>query len=68
MDTAVPAAQNWETPLINNIDEKAWYLMQTNGMEWRDHDLFLTRGIQVLYLLRDEIKRGRPVRIAKVLL
>lgn len=60
------AATTWMEPLQVNIDEGAFYLVQTNGMEWRDHDLFVWRGIMVAKHLAPNIVRGRPIRIARV--
>jgi hypothetical protein len=60
------ATTEWMEPLLVNIDVDAWYLVQTNGMEWRDHDLFVWRGIQVALKLKPEFVRGRPIRIARI--
>ncbi len=61
-----PATSDWMEPVLVNIREDDWYLVQTNGMEWRDHDLFVWRGVQVALKLKPEIVRGRPVRIARI--
>lgn len=60
------AATKWLEPTLVNVDEDAWYLVQTNGMEWRDPDLFVWRGRMVALKLAPEIVRGRPIRIARV--
>lgn len=60
------ATGKWFEPTLANIDDDAQYLVQTNGMEWLDHDLFVMRGIAVAMKLRPEIVRGRPTRIAKI--
>lgn len=60
------ASTKWLEPVLVNVDEKAWYLVQTNGMEWRDCDLFVWRGYMVAMKLDPQIIRGRPIRIAKV--
>lgn len=60
------AATEWFEPTLGNINDDAWYLVQTNGMEWRDHDLFVWRGIMVAMKLRPDYVRGRPIRIARI--
>jgi hypothetical protein len=61
-----PATSEWKEAVLVNIDTNAWYLVQTNGMEWRDSDLFVMRGIAVALHLKPERVRGRPVRIARI--
>ena len=61
-----PATTEWFEPTLGNINDDAWYLVQTNGMEWRDHDLHVWRGIMVAIKLRPDYVRGRPVRIAHI--
>jgi hypothetical protein len=60
------ATSEWMEPTLVNIREDAWYLVQTNGGEWRDADLFVMRGIAVALRLKPEIVRGRPKRIARI--
>lgn len=60
------ATAKWTEPTLVNIDDHAWYLVQTNGMEWRDHDLFVWRGIAVAMKLDPKVVRGRPIRIARI--
>src|SRR5262245_23295776 len=60
------AATEWMEPTLVNVDVDAWYLVQTNGMEWRDHDLFVIRGRFLALKLKPEIVRGRPMRIARI--
>ena len=66
MTKAQPASSEWFEPLLNNIDDHAWYLVQTNGGEWRDHDVFVWTGYQVAAKLRPGYVRGRPTRVAKI--
>ena len=61
-----PAASDWIEATLVNIRDHDWYLVQTNGMEWRDHDLFVMKGIAVALRLKPEIVRGRPIRIARI--
>jgi hypothetical protein len=65
-DPARPATSEWMEPWLANIREDDWYLVQTNGMEWRDHDLFVWRGLMVAMKLHPDIVRGRPMRIARI--
>jgi hypothetical protein len=60
------AADQWSSADPSKIAGERWYLVKTNGMEWRDHDLFLWRGSQVLHAMRFECVRGRPVLVAEV--
>lgn len=60
------ATSEWMEPTLMNLRENDWYLVQTNGMEWRDADLFVWKGIAVMMRLKPEIVRGRPIRIARI--
>lgn len=60
------ATTDWMEATLVNIRDDAWYLVQTNGMEWRDHDLHVMKGIAVALRLKPEIIRGRPKRIARI--
>jgi hypothetical protein len=66
MSKPTPAATEWFEPTLANINDDAWYLVKTNGMEWRDHDLFVWRGIMVAIKLRPDYVRGRPILIARI--
>jgi hypothetical protein len=61
-----PAASEWIDPMIDGVVEDAWYLVQTNGMEWRDHDLFIWPGLMVAMKLRPDYVRGRPILVARI--
>lgn len=63
---AKPATSEWFEPTLGNINDDAFYLVETNGMEWRDHDLFVWRGFAVALKLNPNIVRGRPVRVAEI--
>jgi hypothetical protein len=56
----------WERADQATIDESAFYVVQTNGGEWRDFDLFILKGIMVAYRMNPSYVRGRPVWIAKI--
>lgn len=60
------AAAEWEAPHPLRVDDDDYYLVKTNGGEWRDPDLHLWRGYRVKACLVDTYVRGRPVLIAKV--
>ena len=60
------ATTDWMEATLVNIRDDAWYLVQTNGGEWRDTDLFVMKGIAVALRLKPEIVRGRPRRIARI--
>ena len=64
--SGVAATTEWLPPTLWNIDQDAWYLVQTNDMEWSNHDLYVMPGRMVALKLKPEIVRGRPIRIAKV--
>ena len=63
---AKEAASCWMDATLQNIRDDRWYLVQTNGMEWRDHDLMVMKGIAVSLRLKPEITRGRPTRVALI--
>ena len=65
--TIMGATTEWMEPTLVDIVEDDWYLVQTNGMEWRDHDLFVWKGVAVSMRLKPEMVRGRPIRIARIL-
>lgn len=56
----------WHRADEAEIDEKADYLVLTNGGEWRDADLFVWYGMMVQRRLVPTYVRGRPVWIAKI--
>lgn len=64
--TTKHATGEWTEATLCNIHDDAWYLVQTNGMEWRDSDLFVMKGIAVALRLNPNIVRGRPLRIARI--
>lgn len=61
---------NWhqidENFSVNLIEPRKQYLIRTNGMEWRDHDLKIELGTYFLRLLLPEIIRGRPIAYASI--
>ncbi len=57
---------NWERADRAEIDDKARYLVLTNGAEWRDNDAELWHGLMVKRRLLPEYVRGRPVWIMKI--
>ena len=57
---------NWEKAQLCNIDVGAYYVVQTNGGEWRDFDLFVLRGALVAHRMNPDYVRGRPVWICKI--
>jgi hypothetical protein len=57
---------NWEKAEYDSLDLQAYYLVQTNGKEWRDWDLFVLRGYLIAKQLAPEHVRGRPVWICKI--
>lgn len=59
-------SMNWEPAETAAIEETAFYLVQDNGMEWRDHDLHVMKGYVVRGRLAPHIVRGRPEWIAKI--
>jgi hypothetical protein len=61
------ASTEWTTPVLAEIDDRADYLVKTNGGEWRDPDLHMWAGYRVKHMLGDNIVRGRPVLIARVI-
>lgn len=61
------AATDWRDPMTEIIEPDIWYLVQTNGMEWRDHDLFVWVGRMVSAKLDPNYVRGRPIRVARIM-
>lgn len=59
-------AMHWQKAEEVSIDELSWYIVKTNGAEWRDNDLFVWRGWQLKHNIRPEMVRGRPIWIAKI--
>lgn len=57
----------WEFAPEAKIDESAYYLVKTNGMEWRDADLRVMKGYEVARKLEPGYVRGRPVLVARVI-
>jgi len=57
---------NWERADRAEIDDKAQYLVLTNGAEWRDNDVELWHGLMVKRWLMPEHVRGRPVWVMKI--
>ncbi len=60
------AATAWAKPEDCAIDDLAYYLVKTNGGEWRDPDLRLMKGYEVRRKSEVSYIRGRPVLIARV--
>lgn len=56
----------WIKAELSNVDVDAYYLVKTNGEEWRDFDLCILRGYLVARKLDPDYVRGRPVWIAKI--
>jgi hypothetical protein len=48
------------------IDDSAYYIVQTNGAEWRDFDLAVLKGYMVRRRTENDYVRGRPVWVAKI--
>ncbi len=61
------ATTRWEFAPEAKIDESAYYLVKTNGGEWRDPDLRTMKGYEIARKLEPGYVRGRPVLIARVL-
>lgn len=57
---------NWEKAELINIDVGSYYLVQTNGAEWRDFDLAVMKGYLIAKHLDPDYVRGRPVWICKI--
>lgn len=57
----------WEKAQLCNIDVESFYLVQTNGGVWRDHDLMVMNGWLVARNLNPDYVRGRPVWICKII-
>ena len=56
----------WEPAETAAIEDTAFYLVQDNGMEWRDHDLHVMKGWLVRGRLGPDMVRGRPQWISKI--
>lgn len=61
------AATEWVKPVFAEIDDQAHYLVKTNGGEWRAPDLHMWIGYRVKHMLSDNIVRGRPSWVARVI-
>lgn len=48
------------------VDETAYYLVKTNGDQWRDPSLYTMRGYEVARKLEPGYIRGRPEWVAKI--
>jgi hypothetical protein len=59
-------AMQWEDARSASIDEDAYYLVQTNGGEWRDFDLAVLNGRLVARRMGPNYVRGRPMWVAKI--
>lgn len=57
----------WEFAPEAKIDEDAYYLVKTNGGEWRDPDLRTMKGYEIARKLEPGYIRGRPVLIARII-
>jgi hypothetical protein len=57
----------WERAEEAQIDPRSFYVVQTNGGEWRDLDLYVLKGAIVQSHLKPEHVRGRPVWVAKII-
>jgi len=57
---------NWERANNTDIDPASYYLVQSNGSEWRDFDLLILPGRVVLQRLHPQYVRGRPEWVAKI--
>lgn len=57
---------NWEDATKASIDTESYYVVQTNGAEWRDFDLAIMPGKIVQFRLEPRYVRGRPVWISKI--
>jgi len=58
---------DWQKANEVEIDEDAYYVVQTNGAEWRDFDLMVMRGTLVKLRIEPHYIRGRPMWICKVI-
>ncbi len=56
----------WIPARIEDIDDHADYIVQTNDGEWRDPDLFIMHGFMIRYRLNPDFVRGRPICVAKI--
>ena len=61
------ATAQWQRPNAPNILEDVHYLVKTNGGEWRDPDLRVMKGYEVLQKIKPGYVRGRPILIAKIM-
>ncbi len=59
-------SMDWESAETARIDDNAFYVVQDNGSEWRDHDLSVQKGYLVRRKLEPDYVRGRPEWIAKI--
>jgi hypothetical protein len=65
-----PPTNEWQDARLvgpGGVNPSAIYIVKTNGGEWRDSDLHLWRGHQVIHAMRPECVRGRPILIAEVI-
>lgn len=55
----------WEKAELVNVDLDAYYLVQTNGAEWRDFDLRVMSG----HIVAEHLSyvRGIPMWICKII-
>ena len=60
-------AMEWQEAGAVIPERGCWYLVKTNGAEWRDHDLHLWPAPLFEHHMRPEIIRGRPIWVAKVI-
>ncbi len=57
----------WIPARIEDIDDDAFYIVKTDGREWRDLDIFVMHGFMVRHDLNlNHHTRGRPVCVAKI--
>jgi hypothetical protein len=57
----------WERAEEAQIDPSSYYVVQTNGGEWRDFDLSVWNGRIVQASMVPDYVRGRPVWVAKII-
>lgn len=60
------AATKWDHAEDVEIEDRKYYLVKTNGGEWRDVDLKLMPGVMLRHYLKPNIVRGRPIWVAEV--
>jgi hypothetical protein len=60
------ADMKWERAEGAVIEDRAHYVVQHNGHEWRDFDLMIMPGTMVRRRLEPSYVRGRPEWIAKI--